>query len=138
MEIYPGAWLDVSSQRIHCFVHLIDLYRRVDHHAEIVETQPDDLNGVLQPQRIPDQDHLVQEAEDEDGEIGGNGQGSAWGVATPRFAPETLLELAKDKGLQAQANDGLQQGEQEERPRPEGGWHVHGSFALRFAEIDGM
>jgi hypothetical protein len=44
---------------------LRNLYARVDDHANIIEAQANDLNGVLGAQRIVDQDQLVQETEDE-------------------------------------------------------------------------
>lgn len=59
LQIYPCVRVDVGTQRLDCLINLIHLNARVGHHAQVVEAQPDDLNRVLQSQRIPRQQQLV-------------------------------------------------------------------------------
>ncbi len=60
-------WLDVVGicESSYGLVNLVVLNRRIDKHANIIDANPDDLNGVFQSQRIVDQDQLVKETEDE-------------------------------------------------------------------------
>ena len=53
------------AQSFNSFVDLIILDRGIYQHPNVVETESDDLNGILQSQRIPNQHQLVQESEDE-------------------------------------------------------------------------
>lgn len=87
------------AQRLHRHAHLVDLDSGVDHHAQIINAQADDLDGVLQAQRIPDQNQLVEEAEDEDGEVSGDCEGAGrgiGGVCVFRRGGEFRFELPED------------------------------------------
>ena len=72
---------------------LIQLDGSIHQHSYIVDAESDDLNGVLQPQRIPHQYDLIQESENEESEISGNRLGVWYG----RFAVhDTKLELYEE------------------------------------------
>lgn len=66
MKLSPDVWVDLgwsalgrANKAIYSFLDLCDLYAGVDNHADIVEAEPNDLNGVFGAQRIVDQDQLV-------------------------------------------------------------------------------
>jgi hypothetical protein len=52
---------------------LIVLDAGVDENADIVDDDANDLNRVLHAQGVPDEEELVEVAEHEDGEVGGDG-----------------------------------------------------------------
>jgi len=86
--------LDVSIRHQLCdgLVDLIILDRGINEHATVVDTQADDLNGILESQRVVNKDQLVEETEDKEGEVGRDRLGD--------FAPgfvrvETLLDVGK-------------------------------------------
>ena len=130
VQVGPGAGVDVArhEQLVDRLVHLVHLHRRVDHHAQVVHADTDHLNGVLQPQRVPDEHQLVYEAEDEDRKVGGDGQRShslRRRIRRARLPFQTGLELPEDIRLQPQAYDGLEQGDQGESPGPARAGQVH-------------
>lgn len=71
----PEAQVDffVSLEFVDGIVDLIILYGRIDQHGQIERTQANNLNCVFQSQSIPHQRELIDEAEDEEGEVGGDG-----------------------------------------------------------------
>ena len=77
VQFVPNVWFDlrysaavrVGNESVDGLFYLRNLYARVDDHANVVEAQADDLNGVLRAQRIVDQDQLVQETEDEQSKV---------------------------------------------------------------------
>ncbi len=73
---------------------LVVLDGGVDHDADVVDDEADDLDGVLQAQGVPDEEQLVQVGEHEDGEVGGDGAGIAVDVGC--FKVQRGLEEAKD------------------------------------------
>lgn len=100
----PQEWLDVfpnwigrqdvvdAFQFVNCPSDLIHLDGRIDQHANVVDAQTKDLNRVFQSERIPDEDNLIQESEDEEGEVGWDGLG----VGLRRLSGlDTQLELHK-------------------------------------------
>lgn len=60
----------VYAEDIQRDLNLLDLQRGVDHQSQVGNADTDGLNGVLHAQRIPDDDELVEETEDEEGEEG--------------------------------------------------------------------
>jgi len=72
---------------------LIVLDGGVDQHGNVERAQSDDLNGVLEAQGIPHQGELKDEAENEEGEIGGDG--ARFSRLSSRVT-EAQLELSKD------------------------------------------
>jgi hypothetical protein len=68
---FTAAWRVYEG--INGFLDLRYLHTRVDEHASVVEAKSNDLNCILGAQRIVDQDQLVQEAENEEGQVGGDG-----------------------------------------------------------------
>lgn len=66
MKLGPDIRVDLrwsASERlnkaIYGFLDLSDLHAGIDNHADIVEAEADDLNGVFGAQRIVDQNQLV-------------------------------------------------------------------------------
>lgn len=111
----------LEHQLLDGVVDLVHLHRGIYEHAQIVEAYPNDLNCILQPQRIPDQSYLIEEAEDEDGQVCWNRQRRrrpAVDVNLCRRTLQTGLELAKDVGLQRKADNALRNADAEERPGP--------------------
>lgn len=62
---HGGLQPAVRSQSFDRFVDLVVLNRSIDEHSNIIDAKSDDLNGILQSQRIVDKDQLVEESEDE-------------------------------------------------------------------------
>lgn len=60
----------VLLQEINGVSDLIDLQRSVGQQGRVAHAEADDLNSVLNAQRVPDQDHLVDKGKDEKGEEG--------------------------------------------------------------------
>lgn len=81
------------AQLVDRIADLIFLYGSVDEQADVVDTQTDDLNGVLESECIPPQDQFVHKAEDEEGEVGGDGA-NVWCCCRSGF--EALLKDGKD------------------------------------------
>ena len=73
LDIFPncGIRLDVlpSTQPIDSSPNLVVLDRCVYQHADVINTETDDLNSVLHTQGIPDKYQLVEETEDEECEV---------------------------------------------------------------------
>ena len=130
IQVGPRASVDVArhEQLVDRLVHLVHLHRRVDHHAQVVHADPDHLDGILQPQRIPDEHQLVDKPKDENGEVGRDGQrphGLGRRIGRARLPFQTRLELPEDIRLQTQAYNRLEQGDQGERPGPSRAGQVH-------------
>jgi hypothetical protein len=82
---------------------LVNLNGRVDQKTEVVDAQADDLNRVLASQRIVSKQHLVDEAEDEKGEVGGNGSGIISSIrrrSIRSLGVDFTLKLAEDESVQ--------------------------------------
>lgn len=109
----PRAAICRINESVDGLFYLRNLYARVDDHANIVEAQADDLNGVLRAQRIVDQDQLVQETEDEQRKVCGYRMRSA---GTPGVFEKVDFELGKDVALDGERNDSL--GDSDERKGP--------------------
>lgn len=75
-------------------VDLVKLNGCVDENADVVENEPDDLNGVLLLQGIVDEDELVDVAKHEDGEV--SGDGADFIVVFGDVSAQAGLELGKD------------------------------------------
>ena len=80
IQLLPDVWSDLwftaawrVYESINGFLDLSYLYTGVDEHASVVEAESDDLNRILGAQRIVNQDQLVQEAENEEGQVGRDG-----------------------------------------------------------------
>lgn len=56
----------LGDQDIDSLADLIDLDGCIDHQSEVCDTNTNDLNCVLDTEGIPDQNKLVEEAEDEE------------------------------------------------------------------------
>ena len=121
VQFIPDVWFDlrysitfrIGNESVDGLFYLRNLYARVDDHADIVEAQADDLNGVFRAQRIVDQDQLVQETENEEGEVCGY---RVRGAGTPGVWEKVYFELGKDVALDGERNDGL--GDSDERKGP--------------------
>lgn len=79
--------------------NLVDLNSSVYHEGQVCNANANDLNGVLHAQRIPHDDQLVQESEDEEGEESGNrlflgGYGTGV-IAFPRLCLKLPKDIAK-------------------------------------------
>jgi len=74
---------------------LVELDAGIDENADVVDDDSNDLNGVFEAQGIPHEHQLVDVAEHEDGEKGGNGAGFA-GSRALCGKVNVCLELAKD------------------------------------------
>lgn len=84
----------ILVQRVCSILDLIELDGGIYENTHVVENEPDDLNGVLQAQGVPDEEQLVDVAEHEDGQICGDGArlvADAWGGKV-----DAALEFAKD------------------------------------------
>jgi hypothetical protein len=139
-EKVPGGGINLVAgiyELCHGLVDLIHLDSGVYHHAQIVDAQANDLNGVLQPERIPDEEELVDEAEDEDGEVGGDGKGGRGAVARGRLAAQGGFKFAKDICLESQADQGLDESDEEEGPCPARVGQVAAAFLLLTGRIHG-
>lgn len=69
-----NAWPDPSfeAQSFNCLVDLVVLDGCINQHTNIVDAEPNDLNGVLQSKGVVNQDKLIEETEDKEGEVGRN------------------------------------------------------------------
>lgn len=61
-------------------VNLVELDCSIHQHTNIVDAESDDLNGVFESQRIPDEDQLIQETEDEECEVCWDGFRQSHGI----------------------------------------------------------
>lgn len=68
-----GSDLTRYVQDVDSTIDLVVLDCSIDEQTEIVETESNDLNCVFQAQSVPDERKLVDESENEKGEVGGNG-----------------------------------------------------------------
>lgn len=100
-------------QRSDGFVDLIELDSGVDQDADVVDDQTDDLNGVLLGEGIVDQGDLVDVAEHEDGEVGGDG---ARLVVVVDIVLEGILEAGEDISRRT-VSSGTETGEVEGKRR---------------------
>ena len=50
------------------FINLIHLYGSIDKQTEIVKAKTNDLNGILEPQGVPDQEQFVDQTKNVKGE----------------------------------------------------------------------
>ena len=123
VQFIPDVWFDLRfwtavrrfDQSIDGLFYLRNLYARVDDHADIVKAQADDLDGVFRAQRIVDQDQLVQETENEEGEVCGY---RVRGAGTPGVWQKVYFKLGKDVALDGERNDGLGDGDERKGPGP--------------------
>lgn len=116
------TWALVAVKMPHCLIDLADLNRRVDEQSEVVETQSNDLNGILEAQGIIDKHKLVQETKDEEGEVGWDDLGlcDGWKAWCERH-----LKSGENIGLQDENDDGLDDGDTQKGPSPWCVWLVH-------------
>lgn len=96
-DIFPHLlpWVNVSQlrQTTNSVIDLIILDCSVDKHTQIVAAESDNLNCVLESQGIVHQYQLVQETEDEEGEV-------CWDGLDERYRGhimfQTQLEFCED------------------------------------------
>ena len=126
IQILQRADIDIPCPKLpDRLIDLVDLHRRIYHHAQIVQTEPNHLNRILQSQRIPHQQQLIYEPEYENRQIRGYRQRARRRIAAFRRRRQTRLELPEHVRLQAQADDGLGQRHEGEGPGPRRAGHVH-------------
>lgn len=139
--------LVVLCQRFDSIVDLVGLDGGIDKNAEVIYDEPDDLNSVFLGEGVPDQGELIDVAEHEDGEIGGDGAGL---IVVINILLESVLESGEDvpriwsAGLMGWAdwmwghvrfedegNDGLGGGGRKKGPGPLGVGDVHSALLPR-------
>lgn len=75
LDIFPEVTRDKGAvvEVVGRVFDLIELNAGIDENADVVDDDSDDLNGVFEAQGIPHEYQLVDVAEHEDGEKGGDG-----------------------------------------------------------------
>lgn len=130
-ELRIRAFLHAIVKRSHGLTDLLHFYCRVDHHAKVVQAHTNDLNRVLQPQGVPDEPDLVDEAENENGKpCRYRARRRAWILAIASFLWETLqrqtrLELSEDVCFERHEDQALEDGDEHKRPGPGAVGHIH-------------
>lgn len=95
LEVHPCPWLDITIPKlVNGLIDLVHLHSRVDEHSQVVQAYSNDLNRVLEPERIPCKDKLVDEPEDEESQVRGNRL--RWSRSLPF---EVCLEFSEHIGL---------------------------------------
>lgn len=119
LRVLERAVVPQLTQRL---FDLFDLDGSVNHQCEVGNAHANNLNGVLRSQRVPDNNQLVQEAEDEKRQECRDYPPWRVGIGVCRFLGiligQACLEFPEDVALEGQTDYGLDESDEEEDPWP--------------------